>query len=123
MRPRLQSGAIARPLSFTVSGHMLGWRDLTRKQRVGAVFLLVIFIMASPFLVFVAPTSSGDRMWYAGLMSIYLGVILDPQWYRLQHGTLASVAAMPPVCRILSGVGLALAGTGFVMQHWLGGNA
>jgi hypothetical protein len=102
---------------------MLGWRDLTRKQRVGAVFLLVIFIMASPFLVFVAPTSSGERLWYAGLMSIYLGVILDPQWYRLQYGTLASFGAMPPVCRILSGVGLALAGTGFVMQHWLGWNA
>ena len=96
---------------------MLGWRDLTRKQRAGAVFLLVIFILASPFLVFVVPTTDAERMWYAGLMSMYLGVLLDPQWFRLQYGTPANLKAIPPVCRILTGVGLALAALGFVLRH------
>jgi hypothetical protein len=99
--------------------HMLDWRHLTRGQRIGGVFLLVIFIVASPFLVFVAPTSVADRMWYTGLVLSGFGVILDPQWFRMRYGTPVNLAAMPRACRVLLGLGGTLAAVGFLMRHLL----
>ena len=96
---------------------MLGWHDLTRNQKLCGVFLLVLFVGTSPFLVFVIPTSLGERVWYAGLMSSGFGVILDPQWFRVKYGTPVNVAAMPGVCRILVGVGVALTAIGFLIRH------
>jgi hypothetical protein len=96
---------------------MLGWHDLTRNQRFCGVFLLLLFVGTSPFLVFVLPTSFGERLWYAGLMSTACGVILDPQSFRIRYGTLVTVAAMPGVCRILIGTGIALTAIGFVIRH------
>jgi hypothetical protein len=123
VRPRRLAGVGTRPLNFTVRGHMLGWRDLTRGQRAGAVFLLVIFLVAAPALVFFVPTTAGDHVWYAGMMACYLGVLLDPQWFRLRYSATANFAAMPPVCRILLSVGVVLAAAGFVMGHLRSGGA
>ena len=119
MRPRLQSGASGRPLNFTVRGHMLDWRNLTRRQRIGAIFLLVLFTVAAPVLLFVASTSAADRVWYGGLMSLYLGAILDPQSFRLRLGSIADFHAKPPLCFLLIGVGVTLAAIGFIMRHLL----
>jgi hypothetical protein len=115
--PSAPWGASVRPLNFTVRGHMLGWRELTRGQRIGGVFLLTLFIVASPFLVFVVPTSFGERLWHAGLVASGFGAILDPQSFRLTYGKSLSFATMPRVCRILVGVGVALVVLGLLMCY------
>jgi hypothetical protein len=96
---------------------MLGWSTLTRGQRVGAIFLLGLFIVAAPMFVFIVPMSVGDRVWYAGLMCTYLGAILDPQVFRLHLGTPPNFSAMPPVCLLLVAGGMTLAAGGFIMRH------
>jgi hypothetical protein len=34
---------------------MLGWRQLTRGQQLGGAFLLVLFVIASPMMIFLEP--------------------------------------------------------------------
>jgi hypothetical protein len=58
---------------------MLGWRDPTRKQRIGGVFLLILFAVATPIMVFLVPISFAERVWHAGLAACGFGVLLDPQ--------------------------------------------
>ena len=79
--------------------------------------MLVKFVVASPLMLFVAPTSVAEHVWYAGLVCSGFGVILDPQAFRLGYGTPLSIAAMPLVCRILLGVGGTLVVLGFILRH------
>jgi hypothetical protein len=117
--PRGLVRASGRLLDFSVRGHMLGGSTLTRGQRVGAVVLLVLFIVAAPMFVFVLSMSAGDRVWYTGLMCTYLGAILDPQVFRLRLGTPPNFSAIPPVCLLLIAGGMTLAAVGFIMRHLL----
>ena len=97
---------------------MLGWRELTLGQRIGGAFLFLLCVVASPLLVFLSATSLAEHVWYAGSACTVLGVILDPQSFRVRRGTPLRFATMPRVCRILVGVGVTLVGLGFIMRHW-----
>ena len=98
---------------------MLGWRDLTRGQRIGGVFLLALFAIAFPFLLFIAPDTLAERVWHAGLLASGLGAILNPQSFRIKYDQPLSIASMPRVCRILLGVGGALVVLGLIMRYLL----
>ena len=115
MRRRRLLGASGRPLNFTVRGYRLGWRELTWGQRIAGSCLLLGFIIASPFLVFVSPNTLAGHFLNGGLVCSGLAGVLDPQSYRMRYNA-PRVAAMPGVCRVLFRVGVSLVVLGFVMR-------
>jgi hypothetical protein len=95
---------------------MFGWRNLTRRQKIGGAFLLVLFLIGSPLLL-IFPATTAEGLQDAGCVLCGWAVLLDPQWFRLGHGVPVILTAMPRTCRILMMLGLPLAAAGFLMSH------
>jgi len=96
---------------------MLRWRELTRGQRIAGVFFPAMFVVALPMLVFFVSTSLADHIWHSGPVLSGFGAILDPQSFRLRYRATIILVAMPAVCRVLQGSGVALAAVGLFMRH------
>jgi hypothetical protein len=102
---------------------MLGWQQLTHGQRIGGTFLLILFVIASPMMILLE-SHIANQVWDAGLAAIGLGVIFDPQWFRISYSALPNVAAIPNLCRALLCLGCLMAVIGFVMRHMhIGGSS
>lgn len=88
---------------------MLGWRDFTKRQRVGAVFLVVVGLFGTPFMLFDA-ASAGELIFKVGGTLAALGALLNPQSFGQPSGSTISLASMPKACRALT-----IAGSMFVV--------
>jgi hypothetical protein len=96
---------------------MFGWRDLSIGKRVGAVFLLLLFLVCGPPLIIFA-SSSGEMVQTAGAVLVCLGVLLNPQSFSQPSDALIDIDKAPKTCRALYGVGIFAFCGGWVLSHF-----
>ena len=96
---------------------MLGWRELSRGKRAGAVFILLVILIGGPGLIMVAKTQA-ELLQYLGSVVVGFAVVLNPASFTQPTSTLISFRAMPVVCRVLNAIGLPLFVFGWALKHF-----
>ena len=96
---------------------MLGWRSLTTGQKIGAVFLVSIFLIAGPMFLIYSP-SIAEKLKYLGALLIAFGIILNPAMFSQSSDSIISFSEMPLLCRILIGCGLAIVFLAWLLQYY-----
>ena len=79
---------------------MLEWSNLSRGKKLGASFLVFLFVVSGPLMVFLADTAI-DSLFALGLLLVGIGIILNPASFSHIYGTPLDIFGMPKVCQWL----------------------
>lgn len=96
---------------------MLAWSTFSLRQKVGAIFIALLFLLASPLLV-ISIKSLGELLTILGGLCCGVAVMLNPASFFRSAGSIVDARQMPRVCWWLGLFGLFGVFSGIVLNFF-----